>query len=174
MLTGRSCVKDSRGHLRNYIERVTDHSGSQVAGVELREQLLASQLGTGTAQVRRMGSVSEMLTIVPLHQRPELMEACAELINEEWKKSKTSRIYSLQKSTDSFPLCLVLIKTQRTAEGATDGKMVETQLLGHARLSRVVGQPKSLFMETVVVSKALRGKGSKEDLWTDAPGDAIS
>ncbi|XP_025060138.1 N-acetyltransferase 6 [Alligator sinensis] len=106
-----------------------------------------------------MGSVSEMLTIVPLHQRPELMEACAELINEEWKKSKTSRIYSLQKSTDSFPLCLVLIKTQRTAEGATVGKMVETQLLGHARLSRVVGQPESLFMETVVVSKALRGKG---------------
>uniref|UniRef100_A0A8C4Y4F9 N-alpha-acetyltransferase 80 n=1 Tax=Gopherus evgoodei TaxID=1825980 RepID=A0A8C4Y4F9_9SAUR len=106
-----------------------------------------------------MGSVSELLTAVPLHQRPDLVEVCAELINEEWKKSKTSRMYSLQKSTDSFPMCLVLIKTQRATEAAEERKMGKTQLLGHARLSRVVSQPESLFVETVVVSRALRGQG---------------
>uniref|UniRef100_A0A8C3XHR7 N-alpha-acetyltransferase 80 n=1 Tax=Chelydra serpentina TaxID=8475 RepID=A0A8C3XHR7_CHESE len=103
--------------------------------------------------------VSELLTAVPLHQRPDLVEVCAELINEEWKKSKTSRMYSLQKSTDNFPMCLVLIKTQRAAEAAEEGKMVKTQLLGHARLSRIVSHPESLFVETVVVSRALRGQG---------------
>ncbi|XP_044880746.1 N-alpha-acetyltransferase 80 [Mauremys mutica] len=106
-----------------------------------------------------MGSVSELFTAVPLHQRPDLVEVCAELINEEWKKSKTSRMYSLQKSTDNFPMCLVLIKTQRATEAAEEGKMAKTQLLGHARLSRVVSHPESLFVETVVVSRALRGQG---------------
>ncbi|KAM7170225.1 LOW QUALITY PROTEIN: N-alpha-acetyltransferase 80 [Macrochelys suwanniensis] len=104
-----------------------------------------------------MGSVSELLTAVPLHQRPDLVEVCAELINEEWKKSKTSRMYSLQKSTDNFPMCLVLIKTQRAAEAAEE-EMVKTQP-GHARLSRIVSHPESLFVETVVVSRALRGQG---------------
>lgn len=108
-----------------------------------------------------MGSISEMLTVVPLHQRPDLLEACADLINEEWKRSRTSRIHSLQRSTHNFPMCLVLIRTQRTVEETADGKMAKSQcqLLGHARLSLVVGQPKSLFVETVVVAKALRGKG---------------
>ncbi|XP_067417308.1 N-alpha-acetyltransferase 80 [Emydura macquarii macquarii] len=108
-----------------------------------------------------MGSVSEALTAVPLHQRPELLEACAELINEEWKKSKTSRVHSLQRSTDNFPVCLVLLKTPRAVEAAAEGKppKPQSQLLGHARLSRVVGRPESLFVETVVVSRALRGQG---------------
>nr|XP_056718088.1 N-alpha-acetyltransferase 80 [Euleptes europaea] len=108
-----------------------------------------------------MGSVSEMLTAVPLHQRPDLLEPCADLINEEWKRSRTSRIHSLQRSTEDFPMCLVLIRTARAVEEAAEGKPAKSpcQLLGHARLSRVVGQPKSLFVETVVVSKAIRGKG---------------
>ncbi|XP_070591906.1 N-alpha-acetyltransferase 80 [Erythrolamprus reginae] len=108
-----------------------------------------------------MGSVSEMLTAVPLHKRPDLLEACADLINEEWKRSRTSRIHSLQKSSDNFPMCLVLIRTSRLTEETAEGKTSNTQcqLLGHARLSRVIGQPNSLFVETVVVAKALRGKG---------------
>uniref|UniRef100_A0A8D2Q5X7 N-alpha-acetyltransferase 80 n=1 Tax=Varanus komodoensis TaxID=61221 RepID=A0A8D2Q5X7_VARKO len=115
----------------------------------------------GLLVVRRMGSISEMLTAIPLHQRPDLLEACADLINEEWKKSKTSRLHSLQRSSDNFPTCLVLIRTPKTVEETADGKMAksQSQLLGHARLSRVVSQPKSLFVETVVVAKALRGKG---------------
>uniref|UniRef100_G1KI36 N-alpha-acetyltransferase 80 n=1 Tax=Anolis carolinensis TaxID=28377 RepID=G1KI36_ANOCA len=103
--------------------------------------------------------LSEMLTVVPLHQRPDLLEACVDLINEEWKRSRASRIHSLQRSSDSFPLCLVLIRTQRPVEETAEGKQNQSQLLGHARLSRVVGRPKSLFVETVVIAKSLRGKG---------------
>ncbi|XP_042304907.1 N-alpha-acetyltransferase 80 [Sceloporus undulatus] len=108
-----------------------------------------------------MGSVSEMLTLVPLHQRPDLLEACADLINEEWKRSRTSRLHSLQRSNDNFPMCLVLIRTQGSVEETAEEKLTkcQSQLLGHARLSRVIGQPNSLFVETVVVAKALRGKG---------------
>ncbi|XP_062977158.1 N-alpha-acetyltransferase 80 [Elgaria multicarinata webbii] len=123
-----------------------------------------------------MGSVSEMLTAVPLHQRPDLLEACADLINEEWKRSRASRLHSLQRSTEDFPLCLVLIRTPRTVEETADGKMAKSpsQLLGHARLSRVVGQPKSLFLETVVVAKALRGKGYGRKLMEAVESYAMS
>lgn len=58
-------------------------------------------------------------------------------------------------------MCLVLIRTPRAEEESAEGKLAKNQcqLLGHARLSRVVGHPKSLFVETVVVPKAIRGKG---------------
>ncbi|XP_041130938.1 N-alpha-acetyltransferase 80-like [Polyodon spathula] len=86
------------------------------------------------------------VTVVPLHRRPDLVGACADLVNSEWQRSRAARIHSLEKSCDSFPVCLVLVSRV-------------DQLLGHARLSLVVGQPRSLFVETVVVSRELRGKG---------------
>ncbi|XP_057263815.1 N-alpha-acetyltransferase 80 [Pezoporus wallicus] len=99
-----------------------------------------------------MGSVSEELTLVPLHQRPELLEACAELLREEWGKSRASRLHMLQRSSDSFPACLLLLRSQGTAEAPC-------QLVGHVRLSRVAARPRSLFVESVVVARALRGQG---------------
>ncbi|XP_064154307.1 N-alpha-acetyltransferase 80 isoform X2 [Anguilla rostrata] len=87
--------------------------------------------------------------VVPLHRRPDLVEACADLVNSEWQRSRGARIHGLQKSCQDFPVCLVLI------QGPGNGE----QLLGHARLSRVVGRSSSLFVESVVVSKAQRGKG---------------
>ncbi|MFT7800899.1 N-acetyltransferase 6-like [Arapaima gigas] len=89
------------------------------------------------------------LRAVPLHHRLDLLEACAELVNTEWPRSLGARIHALQKSCHDFPVCLVLL--QRTTEGE--------RLLGHARLSRVVGQSGSLFVESVVVSQEQRGKG---------------
>ncbi|KPP75567.1 N-acetyltransferase 6-like [Scleropages formosus] len=86
---------------------------------------------------------------VPLHHRLDLLEACAELVNTEWPRSLGARVHALQKSCHNFPVCLVLL------QGAAD----EEQLLGHARLSRVVGQSRSLFVESVVVSQKQRGKG---------------
>lgn len=86
------------------------------------------------------------VTVVPLHRRPDLVGACADLVNSEWQRSRAARIHSLEKSCDGFPVCLVLVSRA-------------DQLLGHARLSLVVGQPRSLFVETVVVSRELRGKG---------------
>ncbi|CAL9702812.1 unnamed protein product [Knipowitschia caucasica] len=89
------------------------------------------------------------LRAVPIHQRPDLLAPCADLVNQEWKRSQAARIHSLQKSCSEFPVCLVLLGGQSRCES----------LLGHSRLSRVVGQSNSLFVESVVVSKAERGKG---------------
>lgn len=112
----------------------------------------------GFLSVRRMGSVSEELSLVPLHQRLELLEACAELLGEEWGKSRASRLHTLQRSSDAFPTCLLLIRSRGPSQtpGAREGPC---ELVGHARLSRVAGRPHDLFVESVVVARALRGQG---------------
>uniref|UniRef100_A0A3Q2ZJE8 N-alpha-acetyltransferase 80, NatH catalytic subunit n=1 Tax=Kryptolebias marmoratus TaxID=37003 RepID=A0A3Q2ZJE8_KRYMA len=86
---------------------------------------------------------------VPIHHRPDLLVPCAELVNSEWPRSQAARVHSLQKSCNDFPVCLVLLLGHRGAE----------RLLGHVRLSRVVGLSGSLFVESVVVSREERGKG---------------
>ncbi|XP_044129098.1 N-alpha-acetyltransferase 80 [Bufo gargarizans] len=85
--------------------------------------------------------------LVPLHHHPDLTASCAKLLNQTWKRSLGARMHSLERSADEFPLCLVLV-------GAPEGPA-----LGHARLCRVVGLQDSLFVESVVVSAELRGKG---------------
>ncbi|XP_057410846.1 hyaluronidase-3 isoform X4 [Balaenoptera acutorostrata] len=92
------------------------------------------------------------LTLEPVHCRPELLDACADLINEQWPRSRTSRLHSLGQSSDAFPLCLMLLSPRPTPEAAPI-------VVGHARLSRVLDQPQSLLVETVVVARALRGRG---------------
>ncbi|XP_059795708.1 hyaluronidase-3 isoform X4 [Balaenoptera ricei] len=92
------------------------------------------------------------LTLEPVHCRPELLDACADLINEQWPRSRTSRLHSLGQSSDAFPLCLMLLSPRPTPEAAPI-------VVGHARLSRVLDRPQSLLVETVVVARALRGRG---------------
>ncbi|XP_008574967.1 PREDICTED: N-acetyltransferase 6 [Galeopterus variegatus] len=92
------------------------------------------------------------LTLEPVHCRPELLDACADLINEQWPRSRTSRLHSLGQSSDAFPLCLMLLSPRPTPEAAP-------VVVGHARLSRVLDQPQSLLVETVVVARAMRGHG---------------
>ncbi|XP_061760860.1 N-alpha-acetyltransferase 80 [Nerophis ophidion] len=88
--------------------------------------------------------------VTPIHLRPDLLLPCADLVNSEWKRSRAARVHSLQKSCPDFPVCLLLLlQSPREAE----------RLLGHARLSRVVGQDDSLLVESVVVSEAERGRG---------------
>ncbi|KAM6062396.1 N-alpha-acetyltransferase 80 [Chlamydotis macqueenii] len=109
-----------------------------------------------------MGSVSEQLSLVPLHQRPELLEACAELLGEEWGKSRASRLHTLQRSSDAFPTCLLLLRRRGATESpsaAVTAQEGPCQLVGHVRLSRVAGRPCDLFVESVVVARALRGQG---------------
>ncbi|KAF7646530.1 hypothetical protein LDENG_00185960 [Lucifuga dentata] len=86
---------------------------------------------------------------IPIHRRPDLLVPCADLVNSEWQRSQAARVHALQKSCPEFPVCLVLLQGHRETE----------RLLGHARLSRVVGHSRSLFVESVVVSRAERGKG---------------
>ncbi|XP_029290814.1 N-alpha-acetyltransferase 80 [Cottoperca gobio] len=91
----------------------------------------------------------EKIRSVPIHLRPDLLAACADLVNSEWQRSQAARVHSLQKSSAQFPICLVLLQGHRETE----------RLLGHARVSQVVGHSTSLFVESVVVSKAERGRG---------------
>ncbi|XP_004625183.1 N-acetyltransferase 6 [Octodon degus] len=92
------------------------------------------------------------LTLEPVHCRPELMDACADLINDQWPRSRASRLHSLGQSSDTFPLCLLLLSPHPTSDTAPI-------VVGHARLSRVLDRPQSLLVETVVVARALRGRG---------------
>uniref|UniRef100_A0A8D1N5F7 Hyaluronidase n=1 Tax=Sus scrofa TaxID=9823 RepID=A0A8D1N5F7_PIG len=92
------------------------------------------------------------LTMEPVHCRPELLDACADLINEQWPRSRASRLHSLGQSSDAFPLCLMLL-SPHPMPGAPP------IVVGHARLSRVLDRPQSLLVETVVVARALRGRG---------------
>ncbi|KAL4237613.1 Acetyltransferase (GNAT) domain [Mactra antiquata] len=87
----------------------------------------------------------------PLHSVPEYMNECAEVLNEEWKRSLTARLHSLEKSRDEFPVCLVLLDKSNNGS---------TSVIGHSMLSVVRGQTcKSCLVESVVVRKSLRGKG---------------
>ncbi|KAM9856056.1 N-alpha-acetyltransferase 80 isoform 1-T1 [Aulostomus maculatus] len=94
-------------------------------------------------------SESKKVRVVPIHRRPDLLVPCADLVNSEWQRSQAARVHALQKSCPDFPVCLVLLRGHRDTE----------RLLGHVRLSRVVGHSSSLFVESVVVSKVERGKG---------------
>ncbi|KAI2661639.1 N-alpha-acetyltransferase 80 [Labeo rohita] len=61
-----------------------------------------------------------------------------------------ARIHSLRQSSYSYPVCLLLLIGERRSQ--------DEKLIGHARLSRVLGS-RSLFVESVVVCSTLRGKG---------------
>ncbi|KAM3842751.1 uncharacterized protein naa80 [Diretmus argenteus] len=100
----------------------------------------------------------EKIHAVPIHRRPDLLVPCADLVNSEWRRSQAARVHSLQKSSPEFPVCLVLLR----------GSELTERLLGHARLSRVIGHGGGLFIESVVVSKAERGKGYGRTLMEEA------
>ncbi|XP_044207384.1 N-alpha-acetyltransferase 80 [Thunnus albacares] len=105
--------------------------------------------GEVTEKLHTDSEQPEKIRVVPIHRRPDLLVPCADLVNSEWQRSQAARVHSLQKSCAEFPVCLVLLQGHRETE----------RLLGHVRLSRVVGHSGSLFVESVVVSKAERGKG---------------
>ncbi|XP_052420138.1 N-alpha-acetyltransferase 80 [Carassius gibelio] len=91
-----------------------------------------------------------VVRIEPLHERWDLVEVCAELLNAQWQRSMGARIHSLRQSSHSYPVCLLLLSGERRSQ--------DEKLIGHARLSRVLGS-RSLFVESVVVCSTLRGKG---------------
>lgn len=91
------------------------------------------------------------MQILQLHTVPALKTECAEVLNEEWKRSLSARLHSLDKSRDSFPVSLVLVGERE------DGRQY---VIGHSMLSVVRGQAEpSCLVESVVVRKSLRGKG---------------
>uniref|UniRef100_S4RRQ8 N(alpha)-acetyltransferase 80, NatH catalytic subunit n=1 Tax=Petromyzon marinus TaxID=7757 RepID=S4RRQ8_PETMA len=88
---------------------------------------------------------------VLLHQRPALAEACALLLREQWGLSVQARLVSLQRSSHAFPLSLVLLACP--AEGTTP------EVLGHSKLSLVVGDGAGVLAESVLIAPAHRGQG---------------
>ncbi|XP_063831190.1 N-alpha-acetyltransferase 80 [Ostrinia nubilalis] len=88
---------------------------------------------------------SENLTVLLLHKHPKYLKPCCDLINDEWPRSETVRMMSLQASCDNLPTSLILVN---------DAK----QLLGHLKLTPIPAISEGCFVETVVISRALRGK----------------
>ncbi|CAK1583954.1 unnamed protein product [Parnassius mnemosyne] len=86
-----------------------------------------------------------LLRVLPLHKHPEYLKQCCEMINEEWPRSETARMMSLQASCDFLPTSLILVNDR-------------DMLLGHCKLTRIPSLPRSCFVETVVITKTMRGK----------------
>lgn len=91
-------------------------------------------------------SAESSLTIVPMHERTELMEDVALLINSEWPRSMGARLAQLRSSSDQLPTSLLLLKN-------------DLVVLGHVKLSPVGSHPDCCFVESVVVAKDCRGQG---------------
>lgn len=87
----------------------------------------------------------EDLQVLRLHENPQYLKPCCELINDEWPRSETARMMSLQASCDNLPTSLILINEKK-------------HLLGHCKLTPIPSIPESCFIETVVISKSMRGK----------------
>lgn len=85
------------------------------------------------------------LEVIPLHKSARYMLECCRLINSEWKRSETARLRSLECSCDDLPTSLVLIKDKK--------------VIGHAKLTPIPSIKSGCFVESVVISAELRGKG---------------
>ncbi|XP_030033137.1 N-alpha-acetyltransferase 80 [Manduca sexta] len=92
-----------------------------------------------------MENENENLQVLKLHTNPQYLKACCELINDEWPRSETARMMSLQASCDNLPTSLILVNDKK-------------HILGHCKLTPIPSIPESCFIETVVISKAMRGK----------------
>ncbi|KAL1501995.1 hypothetical protein ABEB36_007210 [Hypothenemus hampei] len=84
-------------------------------------------------------------SVLPLHNNPEYLQSCCDLINSEWKRSDTARLRSLEASCDHLPVSLILLKHK--------------QLIGHLKLSPIPSISDGCFVESVVITKNERGKG---------------
>ncbi|XP_038104620.1 N-alpha-acetyltransferase 80-like [Culex quinquefasciatus] len=91
------------------------------------------------------------LTVVPIHHNQELLEDCVLLINSEWPRSFSARMWSLQAS-DTLPTSLVLIEKD-------EPQNAKPTVLAHAKLSVIPSDQEAVFIESVVVDSRRRGQG---------------
>ena len=89
--------------------------------------------------------------LIPLHKKWELLEECCLLLNHEWKRSFDSRKQHLSKSCDSYPCHLLFVEADLDEENIS--------LVGHLRLSKVLGDDTSLLVTSVIISPSRRGCG---------------
>ncbi|XP_029714234.2 N-alpha-acetyltransferase 80 [Aedes albopictus] len=95
-------------------------------------------------------SPSDSYTVAPIHQHVDLLDQCVQLINSEWPRSYTARLWSLKSSKDTLPTSMVLIDTAENEKST---------VLAHAKLSPIPSDSEAVFIETVVVDRRYRGKG---------------
>ncbi|KFB46254.1 AGAP004589-PA-like protein [Anopheles sinensis] len=91
----------------------------------------------------------EAFNVVPIHKHKELMDQCIALINSEWPRSYTARLWSLESSKETLPTSFVL------TANAKAGVVV----LAHAKLSPIPADREAVFVESVVVARERRGQG---------------
>ncbi|XP_037580181.1 N-alpha-acetyltransferase 80 isoform X3 [Dermacentor silvarum] len=90
------------------------------------------------------------MELVELHNHPEYINACCNILNNEWKRSHAARYHSLSKSCSNLPVSLALVRHKEGLDG---------QVVGHAKLCRVLQDDKACFVESVIVIPEERGKG---------------
>ncbi|KFD71864.1 hypothetical protein M514_05580 [Trichuris suis] len=92
-------------------------------------------------------SETRTMELHPLHKVPEYLEACVDLLNKQWPRSREARLNSLAKSNDDFPQSLVLIHS------------AARQLVGHARLCPMPQYPTYCLIESVIIEPTMRNCG---------------
>lgn len=88
---------------------------------------------------------TQNLHVLPIHKYPEYLKGCCDLINDEWPRSETARMMTLQTSREELPTNFILVNGSKN-------------LIGHCKLTPIPSIPESCFVETVVIHKAMRGK----------------
>ncbi|BFZ07486.1 hypothetical protein BsWGS_10525 [Bradybaena similaris] len=89
------------------------------------------------------------MEVVPLHKHKKLTDACADILNSHWPRSKAARSHAFSKSCDQLPVCLAFIQQDGGLE----------KVLGFSKLSAVQGISNACLVESVIVREADRGKG---------------
>ncbi|OQR76711.1 N-acetyltransferase 6-like [Tropilaelaps mercedesae] len=92
------------------------------------------------------------LQLGELQDYPEYMKVCCDTLNAEWKRSESARMISLQKSSPSLPVSLVMFDS------------MSREFLGHARLCRILERADACFIESVIVVLERRGQGLGREL----------
>lgn len=57
------------------------------------------------------------MQLLKLHEHPNYMNDCCELLNQEWPRSETARLHCLEQSSDNFPMSFVLIDDHQNLIG---------------------------------------------------------
>uniref|UniRef100_A0A914HEJ8 N-acetyltransferase domain-containing protein n=1 Tax=Globodera rostochiensis TaxID=31243 RepID=A0A914HEJ8_GLORO len=99
--------------------------------------------------------------LVPLVDKPELIDQCIDLLNEEWPRSREWRRVGLERLLcPSPPMAYVLIDI---ASGT---------LVGHARLCPLDLEGSGCWVESVLVRKGMRGRGTGQKLMAMVEAEA--
>ncbi|KAI6235735.1 N-acetyltransferase 6 [Aphelenchoides besseyi] len=101
--------------------------------------------------------------LVALSKRKDLIEECVRLINEEWPKSHSSRLLSVERAAnDKPPMAFVLLSTEKE------------QLIGYGRFLRILNyNGTAALLDTIVIKRELRGRGYGRILMNSLKAEAI-